>query len=189
MSSPGSRRFKTGDLVFAKVKGYYPWPARVEHMAQPNRYQVFFFGTYETAVLSPKRLYSYKEFKEKFAKASKRRGFNVGLWEIENDPRIKANNQFLAALAAEEKEGVGCANARDPIPEPELDPEPAEEQQKEVLLKRRIGDPPGDTPKRSKALVLDGAGEEVEEAKTDEAQAREEREEEAEEKANAPGCL
>ncbi|XP_005403435.1 PREDICTED: hepatoma-derived growth factor-like protein 1 [Chinchilla lanigera] len=197
MSSHSGRKFSSGDLVFAKVKGYSPWPARVEQIAQPNRYHVFFFGTYETAILSPKRLYPYEECKERFAKASKRRGFSVGLWEIENDPKVKATHLTPVVAAAAEEGVAGCANACDSEPEPEpnphpdQEPEPTEERQDKALLKRGMEDPLGDAPKRSKASSLDGPGKEEEaekEKEKDEEVAREEPKEEAE-KAKAPGGL
>ncbi|XP_022242974.1 PC4 and SFRS1-interacting protein-like isoform X2 [Limulus polyphemus] len=86
--------YKAGDLVFAKVRGYPPWPARVEEYSPlgkkipTKRYPILFFGTYEVANLTSKDLYSYHKFKEKYGQPQKRKYFNEGLWEIENNPKV-----------------------------------------------------------------------------------------------------
>ncbi|XP_034238572.1 PC4 and SFRS1-interacting protein-like [Thrips palmi] len=82
-----SLKFKSGDRVFAKVRGYPFWPARVEACADetPNKmkYHVFFYGTNETAICKVEEIIPYAPNKDKYAKPLKRKGFNEGLHQIE----------------------------------------------------------------------------------------------------------
>lgn len=81
--------FSVGSLVFAKLKGFRAWPARITSVKK-RKYDVFFFGTYDTATLSQKGLFKYTDFTvNKFSikltnsKISKL--FQIALTEISTD--------------------------------------------------------------------------------------------------------
>ncbi|PSN51491.1 hypothetical protein C0J52_00737 [Blattella germanica] len=82
-----AKKFAPGDKVFAKVRGYPPWPARVVGLADATvnkvKYHVSFYGTGETAVCKVEDLFAYLENKEKYGKPLKRKGFNEALAEVE----------------------------------------------------------------------------------------------------------
>ncbi|XP_058058498.1 hepatoma-derived growth factor-related protein 2-like [Anopheles bellator] len=78
------KSFNIGDLVFAKVKGYPPWPAKITRIDK-SKYNVYFYGTGETANIKVEDLFPYEESKGKFAtdKIMRRKGFKEAMLQIE----------------------------------------------------------------------------------------------------------
>lgn len=81
--------FKEGDLVFAKIKGYKPWPGRILELKPGNKAMVFFFGTYDKGLVLIKDMWLYnEESKAKYAPANGKRPkkFQQALEEIVDWP-------------------------------------------------------------------------------------------------------
>lgn len=159
------KEYKCGDLVFAKMKGYPHWPARIDEMPEAavksssNKYQVFFFGTHETAFLGPKDLFPYEECKEKFGKPNKRKGFSEGLWEIENNPTVKASGyqptQKKSCPQDPEGDGEKKGNAEGSSDEEGklvIDEQSKDKNNEKSGSKRKAEDALEDSPKRPKEV-------------------------------------
>ncbi|NWX95901.1 PSIP1 factor, partial [Nothoprocta ornata] len=151
-----SRDFKPGDLIFAKMKGYPHWPARVDEVPDgavkppTNKMPIFFFGTHETAFLGPKDIFPYSENKDKYGKPNKRKGFNEGLWEIDNNPKVKfSHQQSHSAVNSPLKETVQ-----------ESSPEPAEGIEEKAGAKRRKPAVPKLSPKEDNSSAAEAETEE-----------------------------
>lgn len=114
--------YSPGDLIWAKMRGYPHWPARIDLPAQdekipPKKYAIFFFGTHETAVMQAKDLFPYEKNKDKFLKNSNRsrRGFKEALVEILENPKVKwgMRGQDVDEQDSEDEEGEGDEDSGD----------------------------------------------------------------------------
>lgn len=81
--------FSVGSLVFAKVRGYRAWPAKII-TENKKRFTVRFYATHDTATLSQKSLYKYtvftvNKFSLKSAKSKLSKLFETALKEIKSD--------------------------------------------------------------------------------------------------------
>ncbi|XP_010217521.1 PREDICTED: PC4 and SFRS1-interacting protein [Tinamus guttatus] len=138
------------------MKGYPHWPARVDEVPDgavkppTNKMPIFFFGTHETAFLGPKDIFPYSENKDKYGKPNKRKGFNEGLWEIDNNPKVKfSHQQSHSAVNSPLKETVQ-----------ESSPEPSEGSEEKAGAKRRKPAVPKLSSKEDNSLAAEGETEE-----------------------------
>jgi len=127
--------FQTNDRIFAKVKGYPAWPACVTgpNDAKGTRYKVYFYGTYETAVVKREEMWFFNEkTKEKFGK-QKRKGFAEAIDEIENRPEVGYLTEELLPVVNENLEGGTSGDTI--LEDPELDASTVEESKEPVVTK------------------------------------------------------
>ncbi|XP_026328167.1 putative oxidoreductase GLYR1 homolog isoform X2 [Hyposmocoma kahamanoa] len=87
-----SEGYKLGDLVWAKMKGFSPWPGRVAiptpELKPPkkatNMQCIYFFGTNNYAWIEDHNIKPYNEFKETLIKSCKTAAFKEAVAQIED---------------------------------------------------------------------------------------------------------
>ncbi|KAG8231329.1 hypothetical protein J437_LFUL011722 [Ladona fulva] len=86
------RSLKIGDLVWAKMKGFSPWPGRVASPAKDMKRPVskkhssfiYFFGTKNYAWIEDVNIKPYKPFRDQFVKTNKSAVFRDAVEEVED---------------------------------------------------------------------------------------------------------
>ncbi|XP_021701587.1 putative oxidoreductase GLYR1 homolog isoform X1 [Aedes aegypti] len=102
-----SKGYAVNDLVWAKMKGFSPWPGRIsEPPAELRRITVkknipvrciFFFGSNNYAWIEETQIKPYQEFKEKLLSSCKSAGFKEAVQQIEEFIASPENFQHLFA--------------------------------------------------------------------------------------------
>ncbi|CCD61212.1 PWWP domain-containing protein [Caenorhabditis elegans] len=83
--SCSAHNFQPGDLIWAKMKGFPPWPAKVlerSEDAPARRIPVMFFGTLETSFMKPNDLSDYLPNRLIHEIPRKQKDFNKAVQEI-----------------------------------------------------------------------------------------------------------
>uniref|UniRef100_A0A3B4A858 PWWP domain-containing protein n=1 Tax=Periophthalmus magnuspinnatus TaxID=409849 RepID=A0A3B4A858_9GOBI len=87
-------QFKPGDLVFAKMKGFPHWPARVtDDEIIVFKVPVFYFGTHQIGSVPLENVVPYVGNKTKYGSGVRIKGFAEGMWEIQNTPGVCSRQQ------------------------------------------------------------------------------------------------
>lgn len=87
-----SEGYKLGDLVWAKMKGFSPWPGRVAiptpELRPPKKATniqcIYFFGTNNYAWIEDNNIKPYQEYKEQLIKSCKTTAFKEAIAQIED---------------------------------------------------------------------------------------------------------
>ncbi|KAL0829541.1 hypothetical protein ABMA28_003057 [Loxostege sticticalis] len=165
-----SEPYKLGDLVWAKMKGFSPWPGRVAiptpELKPPKKASnvqcIYFFGTNNYAWIEDNNIKPYQEFKEQLIKSSKTAAFKEAVNQIEEyieNPEKFGDLDDHGRSAEEEfdklKDVLEEEEARESRGEPEEGSSP-EVKKKSATPKIRLGNSKVKAVKRSSSAGLKG---------------------------------
>lgn len=80
--------FRLNDRVFAKMKSYPIWPAKIIEILDNDKYKVFFYGTHDCAVVPLSNVTKYEKLKNNIPK-SKLKAYPSAVKEIKQDVNNK----------------------------------------------------------------------------------------------------
>ncbi|VIO95469.1 PWWP domain containing protein [Brugia malayi] len=114
--------FKSGAVVWAKMKGFPPWPAMIMQSSEKmegipaGRYSVLFYGTHETAIMKKSDLFDYYTYRNEYEVQRKIKGFTEALQEAREaagcmEPSLTASKTELCLSGVVEKSSPGSCNA------------------------------------------------------------------------------
>ncbi|KAM4564257.1 hepatoma-derived growth factor-related protein 3-like [Fundulus diaphanus] len=112
MSGKIGDQLKPGDLVFAKMKGFPHWPARVckSDNGYRKRVPVYFFGTHQIGCVAPENVVPYVGNKLKYGGGVRIKGFAEGMWEIQNTPGIGSKLKVPAKTCTKTTEAKAASS-------------------------------------------------------------------------------
>lgn len=99
-------KIEVNDLVFARVKGFKAWPARVIQPKENGKFTVFFYGTYQTGRVMEKDMWLFSEETKAKYGTGKNKTFIKALKEIESNPDISKEDLRFAKEDVEKNEGT-----------------------------------------------------------------------------------
>ncbi|XP_002000082.2 hepatoma-derived growth factor [Drosophila mojavensis] len=109
------KQIKVGDFVFAKVRGFRAWPARVLQ-EDGNIYQVYFYGTCNVAKVRGSQLFDFEAHKVRFGQLKQKQygGFREAMEHAEKSlarPR-EDDGYFKAKVESARNQATASTRSR-----------------------------------------------------------------------------
>ncbi|XP_050039588.1 cytokine-like nuclear factor N-PAC isoform X2 [Dermacentor andersoni] len=143
-------KYNIGDPVWAKMKGFSPWPGKVANPTKEVKrpalkkpmHCIFFFGTNNYAWIQEDQIKPYETSKEQFSKSSKTASFKEALEAIEDYVKNLPEGPPPARVAAseDEVEEAPATPTVTPVKTPKTPKEPATTDKEPKRRKRESQD-------------------------------------------------